>query len=93
MEMGTRIGMLDCVYCLAKLAFKQDDLNLSLKLLSYEQKRREEMGNSIFPIYRHEREALFASIRNGMSADEFERAWIEGASLEPNLILRAFAAL
>ena len=93
MEMGTRVGMLDCVYCLAKLAFKQDDLNLSLKLLSYEQKRREEMGNSIFPIYRHEREALFASIRNGMSADEFERAWIEGVSLEPNLILSAFADL
>lgn len=93
MEMGTRVGMLDCVYCLAKLAFKKDAFVLALKLLSYEQKSREEIGNSIFPIYRHEREALFASIRNGISLDEFNQAWIEGAALEPDLILSAFADL
>ncbi len=93
MKMGTRVGMLDCVYCLAKLAFTKDDLMLSLKLLSYEKQGREGMGNPISPIYRDERQAIIVAIRDEMSASEFELAWTEGASLEPNLILSAFTDL
>jgi predicted ATPase/DNA-binding CsgD family transcriptional regulator len=80
-EAGDRLGLVDGLELLARLAADQDSPTEAARLLAAAETQRATLGYARFAIDRATHEAAVAAARKPLGADAFNTAWAEGTRL------------
>jgi DNA-binding CsgD family transcriptional regulator len=80
-DAGDRLGLVDAIELLARLAGEQGGHREAARLWAAAESRRSELGYARFPVEQGPREAAVAAAKDALGADGFAAAWAEGAKL------------
>jgi predicted ATPase/DNA-binding CsgD family transcriptional regulator len=90
-EAGDKLGLVDGLELLARLAAELDSPKEAARLLAAVESLRSELGYARFPVDQRPYDAAVARAREALAPDDFAAAWGEGANLSVDAAI-AYAA-